>query len=52
MLTIPIEGSCKSASPEEGRAPGSADLLQEGWECAELSELRVEERRGDDPLPL
>lgn len=30
------------------RPPGSADLLREGWESAEL---RVEERRGDDPLP-
>lgn len=30
------------------RLPGSADLLREGWESAEL---RVEEQRGDDPLP-
>lgn len=48
MPTIPIEGSGKSASPEEGQAPGSADLLREGWESAEL---RVEEQRRDDPLP-
>lgn len=52
MLTIPIEGSCKSASPEESPAPGSADLLHEGWESAELLELRAEEQRGDGPLPL
>lgn len=53
MLTIPREGSCKSASPEEERqAPGSADLLLEGWESAGLSELRGEEQRGDVLLPL
>lgn len=48
MPTIPIEGFGKSASPEEGQAPGSADLLQEGWESAEL---RVAEHREDDSLP-
>lgn len=49
MPTIPIEGSGKSASPEEGQAPGSADLLREGWESAELR--AVAEQRGDDRCP-
>lgn len=52
MLTIPREDSCADASQgEEGQAPGSADLLREGWESGELLGLRVEGCKGDGLRP-